>query len=689
MAEADPRPEYRCLICTSPYKEPRLLPCGHTFCCRCLTSYIEAELVTADEDRHFFPCPVCEAPINHYGGNPTVSTWATCFPKNNSLVSLTAQSSGVLFCEPCLRGKESNSAEVTCTECDEKLCKQCRICHERNKATAAHQLVSISGNVGQLCDVKVYEICHKHSGKPLDVYCIDHSAMCCSICVSVSHRQCNNVKPMEDVIKKTMAKQSPGEREWKELTEETKKMLDEDDLGITTLNAKEKEASAEMTDRIQKAKDKLDSLNIRFQSDLEDKCGIYRQQLLSRRKYINTFNINAENSHLLTSRSDQQLSERQRFFVREQTNNQISGHYRRMDQNTKKEPNRFDITLKLEETIDEIMKMTTAGNVDVTSTLSPVSQNANGRICSLIGSLLSTPSATTLSDSTSTSDLMGSLQHLTVQTTPVTAAVDVWTGSVSCVHTVNTSTLRGEDTPWLTGGIFTDNNELLITDYCNRRLVLFDDKYSYTREYKVNGRPTDIARGRTADEIFVAVDKKQIRRYTLQNGQLSVINTISSPLNTCGIAVQGDNILVGTEDSVKVMSIDGKVTKSIKRGGYNTYLAVSASKSTVYHTYNNDVVCRRLDSDAVVYRYRDPGLNDPVGIGLDRDDNVYVCGFRSGNVYLISPDGSRGRVLMSQLSGITRPCCIVVHQTKQEFVVTSSNQESTTLEVYKFTDNSI
>ncbi|XP_033756136.1 LOW QUALITY PROTEIN: uncharacterized protein LOC117338881, partial [Pecten maximus] len=199
---------------------------------------------------------------------------------------------------------------------------------------------------------------------------------------------------------------------------------------------------------------------------------------------------------------------------------------------------------------------------------------------------------------------------------------------------------------------------------------------------------TDIARGRTADEIFVAVNEIQILRGTLQNGQLSVINTISSLPSTCGIAVLGDNILVGTYDSVKVMSIDGNITKSIKKGGRYTYLAVSTSKSTVYHIDNNDVVCRRLDSDAVVYRYSDPGLRDPVGIGLDRDNNVYVCGQRSNNVFLVSPDGSLGRVLLSKLSGITSPWCIVVHPTKQEFVVTS-NQESTALEVYKFSDNSI
>ncbi|XP_069140633.1 tripartite motif-containing protein 3-like [Argopecten irradians] len=685
MADAVQMYKYSCLMCTNPYTEPRLLLCGHTFCCRCLSSYINEEYVTAD-DRLYFPCPVCETPTYNDDVNADVSTWATCLPKNDLLVSPTAQMSGVQFCDPCLRGKESNPAEVTCTECEEKLCIQCRIHHERSKLSATHQLNSISGNIGLLASV--YEMCHQHVGNTFDFYCVDHSAMCCNTCVLVSHRQCNNVKPMKDVIKKSTATPSPVESELKEVTEEIKKMIEEDDLGIDALNAKEKEVLTVMTDRIDKAKDKLDNMKKTFQSDVADIFRLRREQLMTRRKCVHSFHINVENSHQLISDSEHQLSDRHRFVIREHTKNQILGHYRRMHQNTKKEANRFDITLKLDETIDKIMKMPNIGTVEITSSHSPVSQNANGRITSMIGSLLSTPSATNFGDSTSTSDLAGSLQHLTVQTTSITTAVDVWTGSVSCVHTVNASTLRGVCRPWLTGGIFTDNNELLITDYTNNRLLLFDDKYSYQRECKVDGNPIDIARGRTPDEIFVTVYQNSILRCTLRNGQLSEISRISGPPDTWGIAVHGDNILAGTYNSVKVMSVNGKVTKSIKKAGCGTYLAVSTYNSTVYQKDNNDVVCRRLDSDAVVYRYRDPGLRGPVGIGLDRDHNVYVCGYFSRNVYLISPDGSRGRVLLPKLSGITNPYGIVVHPTKQEFVVTS-RQESTALEVYRFSDDNM
>ncbi|XP_069140636.1 tripartite motif-containing protein 2-like [Argopecten irradians] len=685
MADAVQIYKYRCLMCTNPYTEPRLLLCGHTFCCRCLSSYINAEYVTAD-DRLYFPCPVCETPTYNDDVNADVSTWATCLPKNDLLVSPTAQMSGVQFCDPCLRGKESNPAEVTCTECEEKLCIQCRIHHERSKLSATHQLNSISGNIGLLASV--YEMCHQHVGNTFDFYCVDHSAMCCNTCVLVSHRQCNNVKPMKDVIKKSTATPSPVESELKEVTEEIKKMIEEDDLGIDALNAKEKEVLTVMTDRIDKAKDKLDILKKTFQSDVADIFRLRREQLMTRRKCVKSFHINVENSHQLISDSEHQLTDRHRFVIREHTKNQLSGHYRRMDQHTKAEPNRFDITLKLDETIDKIMKITNIGHFEITSSLSPVSQKSNGQITSLIESLLLTPLASNFADSISTSDLAGSLQHLTVQTTSITTAVNVWTGSVSCVYTVNARTLGGVRTPYLTGGIFTDNNELLITDINNNRLLLFDDKYSYQREYRVDGSPSDIARGRTPDEIFVAVYQTSILRCTLQNGQLSVITKISSPPHTRSIAVLGDNILVGTEDSVKVMSINGKVTKSIKTSGCNTYVAVSTSNSTVYHRDNDDVVCRRLDSDTVVYRYRDPGLRDPIGIGLDRDHNVYVCGYSSRNVYLISPDGSRARVLLPKLSSITNPSCIVVHPTKQEFVVTST-RESTVLEVYRFSDDNM
>ncbi|XP_033745684.1 uncharacterized protein LOC117331196 [Pecten maximus] len=680
MATADPGPEYKCLSCTLPYKEPRLLPCGHTFCCRCLTKYIKLEQVTKDEDRHYFPCPICEAPITPDDANVDVSTWATCFPTNDLFVGLTEQTSTVHECASCLRGNESHHANVRCIDCDEQLCKQCEISHKRNKASASHKLVSSFENAGEFRDLTVYETCNKHNGKKLDVYCIDHSVMCCSICVSVSHRQCNDVRPIEEVIKKTKFN---GDTAWKELTEEMRKISLEADLAITTLNAKERDFSAKMNDKIQKAKDNLDSLNAEFQHNLAKKCQAHTEKLSFRRKHVNLFRINAENSHLLMSRSNQRLSDHSRFFLREHTQNQISSHHRRLDKNNKNEPHGFDITLKIDKRIDEIVGMTTVGNVDVSSTHSTVLQNAELRVGTLIAAMRSTPLSTTVADSSSTSDITRSLQDCAVQ---ITSAVDVWTGSVSCERKVNSSTLGGVKTPWLNGGIFIDSDKLLITDRNNNRLLMFDDTYSYLREYKLSDRPTDIARGHTADEIFVVVGENQIQRCTLHNNQLSVTNKISTARGTLGITLLGDSILVGTSESVKILSPDGKVTKSIKKKGYNTYLAVSTTKSMLHHRDGNDVVCRGLYNGEVVYRYSDLGLKGPRGIGLDQDSNVYVCGHHSGNVYIISPDRSRGKVLLPKLSDITHPWCIVVHPTKQEFLVTSS-KGSTALEVYRFIDN--
>ncbi|OWF35803.1 probable E3 ubiquitin-protein ligase MID2 [Mizuhopecten yessoensis] len=483
MAEANPDPEYKCLMCMKPYNEPRELPCGHTFCYQCLTSYIDKEHVTADEDRHYFPCPVCDTPISPRDVSLNVRNWATSFPINNLFLSSTAQRSNDRVCGACLRDNETSAGEAWCADCAEILCKQCRAVHGRIKVTAKHRLVPVGENVGGFYDMMVNGVCSNHDEKPLEIYCLDHTAMCCSVCVSLSHRSCNHVKSLRDVIEKTMTDRSSHETEWEDITDESKKMLDEEDAGFTFLVSKEKAVSAEMTNRIQQAKDKLDDLNTTFQSDLAEKCNEHRKQLSPRRNHVNTFHINAENSNMLMTRLEKQCSDRDRFIMREKTKNQISAHYRRLDQNTKNQPSRFEITLKLGTIIDEIMKVTSAGNADVTSTESSISQNANVRIQTLLGALLSTPSVTTFANSTSASDIAGSLQHMTVQSAPVTEPVDVWTGSVSCVHSLNASALGGSNSCLLNGGIFTDNGELLMTDCNNSRLLLFDDMYSFQKEY--------------------------------------------------------------------------------------------------------------------------------------------------------------------------------------------------------------
>jgi DNA-binding beta-propeller fold protein YncE len=48
-------------------------------------------------------------------------------------------------------------------------------------------------------------------------------------------------------------------------------------------------------------------------------------------------------------------------------------------------------------------------------------------------------------------------------------------------------------------------------------------------------------------------------------------------------------------------------------------------------------------------------LRCPLGISVGNDGNVYVVGFHSQNVVVISPDGQRHRQLLSDKDGLVNP----------------------------------
>lgn len=409
MAEACPSPE--CLWCQGHYTNPRELPCGHTFYCPCLTTYIQAEHVCTDEDRHYFPCPVCETPIFPPEPSLLVNSWATSFPIDQLLLSSTKRISDDQVCEACRRDGESSMADVWCTDCAETLCKQCRTAHKRNKASAKHRLIPMNDGIGEVQNVIVNEICPNHDGECLAFYCIDHRSMCCRDCVSLSHRNCNTIKPLGDVIRKTVATERSGETEWGEIAYEARKIMEDDGAQIATLDSKETEMSDEINQVIEKAKNRLDDLKSDLQSDLRRKVNIYRQQLNVRLSCVSKFHSNADNARFLMSRLEKDGSDRQLFITREKIKMQMAGHYRRVELSLRR-PNAFDVTLKMQSIIDTIMKVTIIGDVDITSTVSLTSQNANKCIDTLLGTLQSTPSSASFADSTSASDLTASLKHL-------------------------------------------------------------------------------------------------------------------------------------------------------------------------------------------------------------------------------------------------------------------------------------
>ncbi|XP_076109043.1 uncharacterized protein LOC143077042 [Mytilus galloprovincialis] len=104
-------------------------------------------------------------------------------------------------CHPCERSENvSIDATVWCSNCGEALCQKCCDLHRRFRTTTTHKTFPITTTTNEDFTflAETNEFCSKHETKPLDVYCIDHSVLCCVVCLTVNHRTCE-VKYIEEL----------------------------------------------------------------------------------------------------------------------------------------------------------------------------------------------------------------------------------------------------------------------------------------------------------------------------------------------------------------------------------------------------------------------------------------------------------------------------------------------------------
>lgn len=73
-----------CSICYDNFKTPRYLPCKHSFCHDCLSSYIASHCKTT-ESRLGFNCPLCRDYVPNICVTDNLEEWVRSFPENRIL----------------------------------------------------------------------------------------------------------------------------------------------------------------------------------------------------------------------------------------------------------------------------------------------------------------------------------------------------------------------------------------------------------------------------------------------------------------------------------------------------------------------------------------------------------------------------------------------------------------------------
>lgn len=185
-----------CSICLGRYRDPRLLPCGHSFCKQCLDDHIK-QTVT-DPIALYFKCPNDRTQIGRPTPGLALKHWAGAFPPDTFLGSVL--SAVLLHAAP----DSSDMGNITCKE---------------------------------------------HKSRLKEFYCLTCAVTACAYCVIKSHKgsrcECvgieeavDHVRPKIDKLQNTLQKQAQFARQYKY----------GDDTGHNSLKSCKTTALSELTD---------------------------------------------------------------------------------------------------------------------------------------------------------------------------------------------------------------------------------------------------------------------------------------------------------------------------------------------------------------------------------------------------------------------------------------------------------
>ena len=177
--------EITCLICQEHYTEPKVLPCLHYYCKKCIL-----KLALGTHSGKSFHCPECRCEATLPEGG--VDNLKTAFFANRlkSKVANLQRAHGKMEvkCEYCTA---SSNAEAFCRQCTCFICSECVQLHSKVRSFLAHQIASLEDlKHGRAKPIAVEEspteMCTIHK-QPFIIFCSDCEKLICQHCTLKDH----------------------------------------------------------------------------------------------------------------------------------------------------------------------------------------------------------------------------------------------------------------------------------------------------------------------------------------------------------------------------------------------------------------------------------------------------------------------------------------------------------------------
>ena len=183
-----------CSVCMSPFTDPKILPCFHTFCLHCLN-----ELQRTSGKHGEITCPECRRKFQVPG-----SGYPKDLPANfriNSLLDVMAIQKCNVAGVKCGNCDKRSAQSFYCFKCCTFWCDDCIAAHNIIRANKDHKVLAIKDFQDQDIEnvLRRPVFCQKehHENKKLKFFCKDCEVAICNTCVVTLHE--GHVKvPLQD-----------------------------------------------------------------------------------------------------------------------------------------------------------------------------------------------------------------------------------------------------------------------------------------------------------------------------------------------------------------------------------------------------------------------------------------------------------------------------------------------------------
>ncbi|CAG2232721.1 unnamed protein product [Mytilus edulis] len=535
--------------------------------------------------------------------------------------------SSVQPCGVCEYQHVFKPAYIWCSDCDEGLCIDCSKHHGISKSTRKHVTVPIS-EYRQLPSyiTNIKQTCSAHEEK-YQIYCKDHEEACCSKCTVEKHAKCPNISNIDDFVKNTKTSNAFLEIQetLNEVAENIKRIRQDKNNNLKTLSEKRKQIECEIQQVRLNINQHLDKLQENFISELHEIEKRENEKINQLMKAIDEHESKVAEHQENIANMKQHASDLQTFLSLKQLEGDVDENCQFINALTESDAlNRVDIKFKI---------------------------------------------------STSLTDIANRVLEFG------TACIDNSSASVKIVKKKQQQAQL--IVPKVSSIVPFENIQV-------NRFVFTYPELDKVTVVKQDGTVDFVLNVTAAYGIAYNNENNTIAissRWNTQGKQITLIDlkgrrvkkTFSPGGQTDGIAVTNNTLLYHLlNKAIRVMDLTDESTRDITTENMDTEINITIFGHKLYYSsykYHTVICCDLQGTKQWTFKKANI-LKNPLGISADNAGNVYVAGYGSNNVVVISHDGQTHRELLTLRDGLYCPCSINFRKETNQLLVTNISEKA-------------